>query len=183
MQQDNSVTAIAIDLNIGTIVNSQGKCYIGEVVKGRKSGIGKVEFQGKSYLGGFIESQRHGVGIVHDVTGEIKKGFFVDGLLEGFGQYEVRDKNYSYKGTFRKGIPSGKGQESTFNSRYFGDFLKGARDGTGIFVLNTGEEYIGQWEAGHRHGIGLEHSEFGDTYLGDFCKGKKEGIGCVTYKS
>ena len=94
-------------------------------------------------MGGFIDSQRHGIGIVHDVNGEIKKGFFVDGLLEGFGKYEVQCKNYQYKGTFRKGVPSGKGQESTLNSRYIGDFLRGARDGIGIYVLNSGEEYVG----------------------------------------
>ncbi len=59
-----------------------------------------------------------------------------------------------YSGKCKKGYAHGKGEASGVDS-YEGTFRKGLPDGKGTYVWASGETYIGQWKDGKRDGVGV----------------------------
>lgn len=86
-----------------------------------------------------------------DYAGECRKG-----KAHGLGEAIGMDR---YKGTFKKGLPDGKGTYTWANgNKYTGEFKKGRKDGKGELIFSTKQgdslvtgfwkkdEYLGQYE-------------------------------------
>ena len=174
---DNCIDGIAL------ICTPENKNYFGEMSRSMKNGVGIVDMDGKIYMGEFLDDQRHGVGLVEYSTGESKVGHYLDGCLEGYGEYSYPAKRYKYMGMFKRGVPNGKGAELLETARYAGFFTNGVRDGQGILVEQDGDEYVGSWSSGTKNGIGFEKYSNGDAFLGHFAQGKKHGHGIFDYCS
>lgn len=168
---------------VALICTPENKNYFGEMSRSMKNGVGIVDMDGKIYIGEFLDDQRHGIGLVEYCTGETKAGHYLDGCLEGYGEYTHPAKRYRFTGMFKKGVPDGKGVEQLEAARYAGFFTHGVRDGQGILVEHDGEEYVGGWASGAKSGVGFEKYANGDAFLGHFAQGKKHGPGVFDYRS
>jgi hypothetical protein len=109
-------------------------------------------------------------------------GQLVDGILEGEGQ-KIRDGNI-WKGTFKGGLLNGKGSYVTSDGdKYVGDFVDGKRQGKGTYVWKEGDSYTGDYFDGQMHGKGTLKWVSGDVYIGDFVKGVCSGQGTYKWKN
>ena len=55
--------------------------------------------------------------------------------------------------------------------------MEGKRDGLGIFVYSTQEQYIGEWENNQRHGFGFVRYPDKSQYIGEWQQGQRSGRG------
>ena len=130
-------------------------------------------------------------------NGDVYKGNWVDGRLQGEGEYETqsglfkgtfhRNKEHGfgtkifpdtsvYTGEWKEGLPQGKGELKLPNGDiYFGDFLNGKREGKGTLKYANGNMYEGEWQDDIQNGIGkfslpkkLMSSPFPNEYIGNF---------------
>lgn len=69
---------------------------------------------------------------------------------------EIAEDAYSiYSGTFKDGIPHGKGKLiSPYGDIYIGEFKDGMPDGPGTLESSDGNVYIGEFQNGLPHGKG-----------------------------
>jgi hypothetical protein len=60
--------------------------------------------------------------------------------------------------------------------RFYGDLVKGKKEGTGQLSWEDGEFYSGEFKNDLRHGKGIYIWPVGDVYDGDWENGKKNGM-------
>lgn len=182
---------------IANIIYVDGREFLGRYNGGQKQGVGKVTFGNKVYRGEFSQNQRTGVGELFEFESSdllssardfnyynsqnemnskyIKKGYYKNGRLNGFGINQVPMKNYSYIGMYVDGSSDGDGIEITNEGKYNGKFKRGLRHGPGEFQGEV--SYRGYWAKGLKDQFGIEKTSIGDEYEGSFEKGKKNGVG------
>ena len=177
-----------------------GREFIGKYLKNHKNGVGKITFGPKVYQGEFKKGMRTGYAelielndgqiFTRDLTiqeiykhkGQIKhlkKGYFSNGKLEGYGEFFIPKKSYLFYGFFKQGYPNGQGIENTNRGRYKGNFQMGLRDGVGTYEGNRGtiSSYSGYWLKGNKHNYGIEKFENGEIYEGFYYSSEKSGHG------
>jgi hypothetical protein len=87
-----------------------------------------------------------------------------------------------YIGTFRNGVPDGKGYfRDADGMQYEGDVSNGRRDGAAEGVFPNGDHYQGQWKNGKPDGIGHMKYMLGGAYEGEWKHGKRHGKGTLIY--
>ncbi|MBE6548688.1 MAG: hypothetical protein E7667_07445 [Ruminococcaceae bacterium] len=87
-----------------------------------------------------------------------------------------------YYGDFIKGKREGKGiSEYWDGSKYVGEYLHDIQHGAGVYTYPNGTEYVGFWENGKRHGKGEINYLNGDVYTGFWENDKRHGWGMVVY--
>ena len=115
-------------------------------------------------------------------NGDIYEGKFINGEINGKGNYINKDKNTFYVGDFVNGQCYGKGDLTTEKYHYKGDFKNNKFDGYGIIeFLNEGHRYEGYFEKNIINGKGVYKWKNGDIYEGDMKNGKMNGKGKYTY--
>lgn len=157
--------------------------YVGEFVRGAKSGVGIQEDDQSLIVGNFLEGEVHGFCLIADKLKLCEtQGSFKEGLINGFGRIQSKDQEYGYNGHFKDGKYQGMGHETIRGSTYTGEFKQGKRDGVGAYSVYD-SNYYGEWKGGERVGFGIERYHNKGVYQGDFSSDCKNGPGRYTDKT
>ena len=115
-------------------------------------------------------------------NGDILEGKFIDGEINGKGNFKNKNKDTIYIGDFFKGEKWGKGELITEKYHYKGDFKNDKLHGYGIIdFLIEGQTYEGNFENNEINGKGVYKWKNGDIYEGDMKNGKMNGNGKYIY--
>lgn len=140
-----------------------------------------------SYLGekddrGFF----HGIGTTWFKGNHVYSGSFVNGLMDGTGQY-IWSNGIKYEGDFKNNRIEGRGTYTwPDESTYDGDVLGGLRHGQGTYVCGAiPSSYTGEWKFGKRCGEGiLRYDKEGLSYYdGHWVNNNRHGFGMRRYAS
>lgn len=83
-----------------------------------------------------------------------------------------------------KGAIEGFGTLLTQTGNFYkGNFKNNVFNGKGLFINKTGDYYLGNWENGESKGKGELVMKSGTKYTGDFAENKKQGTGTEIYNS
>lgn len=114
---------------IGFQTTKPSRNYIGQFKNGKKHGIGRLKNKKMNFIGIFQNGRRNGVGIIKGTKKKKIKGYFKEGVLDGWVFIQDENKKYSYRGEIKNGIFDGIGEEILAGSLYFGRFVKGFKNG------------------------------------------------------
>lgn len=108
------------------------------------------------------------------------KATLVRGEVQGEG--ELKTAEYTYIGTFRRGVPHGAGFFTyKRGNMYEGGVVDGKHEGKGISIHPDRTEYTGEWKNGKWHGWGEIKYGLGGSYSGQWQEGKRHGHGRIVY--
>ncbi len=98
---------------------------------------------------------------------------------------ETNNQGYRYQGLWQKirniRVYNGLGILSWPNrNRYEGKFVKGHKQGNGVFTGPNGDHYEGDWQT-EINGHGKYVYPNGERYEGEFSNGVRQGFGVMTY--
>lgn len=121
---------------------SDKRQFLGTFNKNQKSGIGAIYHKGKLYVGEYSKGKRTGYGEVYQHNKNFhkldkfnittydfakvrhiehsKRGYYIKGRLEGYGEFSIPEKKYCYFGWFKDGNYEGDGVETTAEDTYYG---------------------------------------------------------------
>ena len=127
---------------------SNKEVYEGEMMNGKKHGIGKLTTKDYIREGTWKEDKFTGWGRESKPNGEVLEGRFVDGKVEGKGI--LRDsKGSSYIGDFVDSKREGFGELDTKKANYKGQFKNNKFNGHGkINIKDDGSEIEGEFRNG-----------------------------------
>ncbi|MBQ2920994.1 MAG: TIR domain-containing protein [Oscillospiraceae bacterium] len=165
-----------------TIQYDDGCVYVGQVVNGKRHGIGKLTWpDGDVYEGAWKDDKRTGKGKFTWPDGNVYEGDFVAGKITGKGK-KVWANGDIYEGGWKDDKCTGKGKYTWANGDiYEGDWKDDKRTGKGKYTWPDGNVYEGDFVAGKITGKGKRVWASGNIYEGDFLEGKRTGIGTFTY--
>ena len=125
---------------------------------------------------GRIHRQR----VIQYPNGDEYDGELVDGRRDGFGN--LKTTNFSYAGSFRRGLFDGKGTfvwcdfkedgVEVIGRNFEGTFCRGKRDGDGVFHDGKGGVWEGTWKDDQFTGKGKVMKDDGEYQHGSFVNGK-----------
>ncbi|MCY4656666.1 MAG: hypothetical protein OXC80_07595 [Gammaproteobacteria bacterium] len=118
----------------GILLYDDDRVYQGSFSEGVREGYGALTWaNGDEFQGMFFGDEMTGLGeISHKATGERYKGFFLNGLKQGSGEYEWLD-----------------------GRKYVGSFHEDAKEGRGDFLRSNGSIYRGYYADDELHGEGV----------------------------
>lgn len=155
-----------------------GSRYSGGIVDGRFSGQGKLVYSGGGYYqGSFVDGVFHGNGVLVFASGDRWEGNFTEGQATGEFTIISSDTETRYVGGLQNGYMHGKGELTTQEYVYKGDFVLGDFEGHGVYTHSNGDAYTGEFEANLYHGHGSVSYENGSSYTGEFKAGNYHGDG------
>ena len=159
--------------------------YTGELTDGKPTGTGKLVTADYTYEGTFSGAfEITGEGKITytsgEANGDVSKGSFVRGKLEGYGVKEFHTgcvgigewKNDLLNGKAYFCWPQGNGGWDW----YYGDWENMVRKGTGMYQFNNGCWYTGEFND-WINGTGKFYWPGGDWYEGELVGGKAQGHG------
>ena len=158
--------------------------YVGEWVKGRRSGKGICYFtedESCFYKGDWLDGKRHGNGRMQFSSGNVYEGEWRDDLKSGTGEMNWVTQNCVYQGEWQNGQPHGFGEMKWYDDAVASPASSPRRAGNKVSkqMLNR---YIGQFESGKRHGVGIFYFQNGTVYEGGFSRNLKSGRGVFTFQ-
>lgn len=182
--------------------------FTGTLKDGKKYGKGKYFLINGTYIDGNFENDMLvGKGEIYYENGDVYTGDIKDNKPSGEGIITYKSHgdyktSGTYKGTFKNGLPNGKGvskivskdvDESNKNSTYEGTWKDGLEDGEGIYKqINTENwhnykwksSYKGNWKNGLKDGYGvLSESRFEEKYDGNWKNNLRDGQGISTKRN
>lgn len=110
----------------------------------------------------------HGFGVLTVHNGDKYTGEFVDNLFHGKGLYEYA----AYQSI---------GGEQVAAARYEGYYVRGRKEGRGVYQMRNGDVYSGAFVYDLFHGDGILKTANGDVSKGSFLRGKASGKCIVEY--
>ena len=124
----------------GILKHKSGTCYTGDFENGKKKGKGKIVYDNDNYYeGDWDKDQKNGFGTMFwKTTGEKYVGEWKDNLQHGFGTHLWLEE---------------RGEGKFLRNRYEGFWVKGLREGYGVFYYANGSKYEGEWKGGLKHGF------------------------------
>lgn len=130
-----------------------------------------------TFFGSSIQQKPDGKGIFYREDGNIEKGFWKDGKLQGEGEIF-----FESVGIFKGEFENGEFKRGTFQKKeilYSGEFKNWKFHGWGTFARNGIIIYQGFWENSEYHGSGTIYLESTGKkkFQGSFLHGKKDGKG------
>ncbi|PNW71801.1 hypothetical protein CHLRE_16g688650v5 [Chlamydomonas reinhardtii] len=148
---------------------------------GLGAGLRGIELD-RCYIGDIVSGKRHGFGTYQYPNSFFKyEGQWVNGEKHGLGKLSMRDGAY-YEGEFVHGEIVGQGTRRFANGdTYIGTFNMGVMHGFGVMRLGNGDTYQGPFVQNTFHGVGVYTCANGDVYEGDFAKHQRTGQGRLTY--
>jgi hypothetical protein len=151
----------------------EGMTYVGQIVDGRRQGLGVAELSSgerqagdwqwdrlnglatvrfadeSRYAGQLRDGLASGLGVMETPKGERTEGNFIAGQLEGLGVRRTTSAPVNVQsGSFRGGVLEGPGVETQGDWRYEGTFRAGKRHGYGQLVAPDGKVQSGRWQDG-----------------------------------
>ncbi len=153
--------------------------YKGEIINGRREGLGHCIWpNGSSYYGYWENDQQSGRGMFVEPSGNYYKGEWKHGLYNGFGLLFSKIDSYKYLGHFKNGVKHGNGEEtSSTGSVFTGTFVNGLKEGKGNYVWPNGDHYEGGFKDDNIEGWGKHTSSGGKIYEGEFKNNLMHGEG------
>ena len=93
----------------------------------------------------------------------------------------IVDKEWTYVGSVRSGVPSGSGTMSYSDGKvYEGEFRRGMAHGEGTLTTSNGSYYFGSWKNSRMHGQGVRVTQLGQRTEGVFKNGQLNGAAKVS---
>jgi len=137
---------------------------------------------GASYIGQVVAGKRQGLGVAELASGERQAGEWEGDLLNGLGTVRLAD-DVRYSGQWRGGQSTGLGvREKPGVERSEGNFVGGRLEGLAV-RRTLGEPNIvqaGEFHGGLLDGPGTEQVGDRERYQGSFRAGMRNGYGQVT---
>jgi hypothetical protein len=154
-----------MEVEIGKISSANNGNYIGETLKGKPNGIGRMTYPDGSYY----------------------EGSWKDGMKQGTGLLMLKEKGYQC-GVWNKDELDGVFIVTSFDSTkskgiktFVGEFKDGEQIGVGSIMYNDGREYYGDLKNFKPAGNGIQvESKKGTYYVGEFLEGNYHGYGVLT---
>jgi hypothetical protein len=138
-------------------------------------------YDGATYIGQVVDGKRQGLGVAELADGERQAGDWEGDRLSGLGTVRFAD-DARYAGQWRDGLPTGLGARDKPNAeRAEGNFVAGHLEGLGVrrTLGDPATAQTGEFHADLLEGPGVE--TVGDQrYEGGFRAGKRNGYGQVT---
>jgi len=138
---------------------------------------------GSSYVGQVVDGRRQGLGVADAKDGDHRAGEWQDNLMSGRGTDRAADGTV-YEGQWRDGQPSGPGvMERPGGIRDEGTFASGKFEGPGVRRLlqaNPPVVQTGDWHGDTLDGPAVETVGDRERYEGSFRLGKRHGYGQLT---
>jgi serine/threonine protein kinase len=156
-----------------------GAVYTGQLVDGRRDGLGVVELpsgerqagewkddrlnglavltlpDGRRYEGEWKMQVRDGYGVLHLGDGDFVAGEQGPNGVNGYAVWRDRDGRERF-GQWRDGRLEGPGVEVAGGAKYEGEFRGSVQHGKGVLVQPDGTRYHGLFADGKREGYGVE---------------------------
>ncbi len=182
----------------GKSFNQNGRLeYDGDWEDGWKSGEGTEFYANGSpkFVGTWKRGRYHGKGVYTFENGDVIKGEWRDGLLEGYAELSKRDgcvytRFYKHDEILMEKLISGTPPPSPDSSRtlkfdngvYEGELdFSGRMHGKGVFTYSNGDRYEGGYKEGAKHGKGVFTYADGRSYEGDYEDDMRCGKGIFRY--
>jgi len=173
------VNVNSIPNGIGSLIYEDGKKYEGRFVNGVFTGYGRyIDKEGNSFEGLFENYSILSPGIKRTLNSSVYEGDFsyFTNLKDGKGQETT--KEYEYKGEFKSDKQHGKGKISFNNGEsYEGEFNEDLITGFGKYTWKNKHTYEGTLNNCRMHGKGLYKWPDGSEYNGDYTFNVKVGNG------
>lgn len=137
---------------------------------------------GASYIGQVVDGKRQGLGVATLASGEVQSGEWVEDRLNGLGTVRLPDET-RYTGQWRAGQSTGLGVgEKPGIDRNEGNFIDGRLEGLGVRLTLVNPTVLlgGEFHAGKLDGPGVERIGEHERYEGGFLNGQRNGLGQVT---
>jgi len=170
----------------GKLANAdQSICYDGLWQKSLRHGQGKLSCGETCFFEGEWENGvRSGHGKIVFDSDDVYEGEWADDQPNGFGEMRWLKSSERYRGTWENGLPHGRGeytwgsvagkadpeQISRFqmSNSYEGNWVRGRREGFGVFLFSDGAYYRGEWKNNLKHGRGVFVFADGRVFEGEF---------------
>jgi len=137
---------------------------------------------GASYIGQVVDGKRQGLGVADFANGERQAGDWQADHLNGLGIVRLSD-DARYAGQWRDGQSTGLGiREKPSVERAEGNFVAGRLEGPGVRRMLTEPNVVqsGEFHAEVLDGPGVEAVGDRERYEGGFRNGRRQGYGQVT---
>ena len=145
---------------------------------------------GASYTGRLSADGQEGEGVMLYASGDVYSGAWQAGQHHGYGVMEYRARAAEggevgrYSGSFVRGERDGQGvYESQDGCRYEGQWKAGQREGQGREWRSGRLLYDGEWKDNERHGFGVAFFAAGGQYQGQWQCGLQHGYGYITFSN
>jgi len=142
----------------------------------------KVEFTNGVYIGQINDdNKRHGRGAYIFSDGSYMVGIYENSERSGaFEEYDSNGK-LTFKGKYLKGKKNGKGLYYYDNGSYYdGEFKNDVKHGKGSYCFPSGQKYEGDWVDNKKEGKGIYYFSKDEYWEGTFLN--NEFHGCGNYK-
>jgi hypothetical protein len=134
--------------------------YDGQFEHGNYHGSGKLGGSDiGTYVGDFEHGRRHGRGRQVFPNGDVYDGLWKHNLFHGKGKLSRSNADpttgagpFAYDGQWKHGRFNGTATLIDASGAFTGEFLHGAREGTGQFTSHDGLRHAGSWHDDCRHG-------------------------------
>jgi serine/threonine protein kinase len=136
---------------------------------------------GSSYVGQVVDGKRSGLGVLVYQDNDTQAGEWKDNVLNGRGTEHLSDGPV-YEGQWSNGVPAGLGvRDKPGSERMEGNFVAGRLEGLGTRRVLTEPTVTqsGEFKADMLDGLGVETLANGERYEGTFRNGKRDGYGQV----
>lgn len=170
------------------VAYTDGAVYVGQLVDGRRGGLGVVELaNGERQAGEWRDDRLNGVAVVTLPDGRRYEGEWKNGMRDGFGVFQFpdgsqvigehtpggingyavwRESGRERAGVWRDGKLEGFGVETAGNEKYEGEMRNGLRHGRGVLLQADKTRFQGMFADGKRDGYGVETRADGTTRSG-----------------
>ncbi|CAG9329405.1 unnamed protein product [Blepharisma stoltei] len=164
----------------GTLKWADG-IYTGELNTYCLQGQGKlITIDGDIKKGTWVRGKLNGNGEIKLKNGHRYSGIFVDDYLDGKGALETEE--FFVEGWFKKSKPHGFATKKWYNGDiYEGFFLKGKPNGKGCLKNDNGDIYKGDYIRGKLNGKGEFTNNDGVKYEGEFVDHLFHGRGVLKF--
>lgn len=137
---------------------------------------------GASYIGQVVDGKRQGLGVAELANGERQAGDWDADRMTGLGIVRLSDDT-RYAGQWRDGQSTGLGvRERPGIERSEGNFVAGRLEGPGVRRTLTDPNVVqsGEFQSDQLDGPGVEAIGDRERYAGGFRNGRRQGYGQVT---
>jgi hypothetical protein len=155
--------------------------YLGTWKAGKRDGYGiYVNVDWGRYSGGFVDGVMQGEGEYVGTHGDRYTGTYFNDRWDGIGTLTIPDV-LRYTGSWKAGLRVGEGEENFFDGtfEYRGGYRADKPSGTGTVYMDGREIHRGPVDPEHGYGFGARKDEGGGVYVGELLNGRPHGRGAL----
>ena len=177
-------TAMADLKNWETITDENGNVYEGDVLNGKRHGVGKMTFETDSYIGEWEDNMKSGFGVRTLQDGTRTTGSWQEDNVSGYC-VQIGSDGHRLLGQMKSNKLDGMGVVLYSDGKiYLGEWIEHTKSGFGALIYEDGTTEIGVFENGvyigkpyDEEAIGKYTDPDGNVYEGEMKDGKFNGYG------